>query len=490
MPPTEFCRRAWWCLLVAAAFAGVSPCVAEPLDVALAEDAAPAEEPIAPSEAVAWLQEYLRIDTTNPPGNEAAAVEFLARILQAEGIRYSTAEPAPGRKSIWARLDGGDEPALLLLHHTDVVTADGEYWDADPFAAEIRDGYIYGRGALDMKSHGILHLATFLALHRAAVPLNRDVVFMATADEEAGSAMGMGWMVRNRPKAFAGVGLALTEGGHGTLVGERIALGIEVTQKVPLWLRLDTTGPTGHGSTPQVTSAVGKLIDALANIRGHDFEPRIVPIVDNYFKRMAPNFPGRLGTAFMDIETAIQDPDFRHMLHANFANLRALTQNTCAITRVAGSTKVNVIGPGASAEIDCRLLPDQAPLPFLAQLQTIIDDDSISIDPLLSYTPSSTGTDTPLFAAIATVMAARFPGVEAVPTMSNGFTDSHYLRERGVASYGFAPFVIPLEDTGGYHGNNERISTENIDRGLELLIEIVTRVVNPAADPATLEDDG
>jgi len=302
--------------------------------------------------------------------------------------------------------------------------------------------------------------------------------------------MGMGWMVRNRPKAFAGVGLALTEGGHGTLVGERIALGIEVTQKVPLWLRLETTGPAGHGSTPQVTSAVGKLIDALANLRGHDFEPRIVPVVDNYFKRMAPNFPGRLGTAFMDIETAIQDPDFRHMLHANFANLRGLTQNTCAITRVAGSAKVNVIGPSASAEIDCRLLPDQAPLPFLAQLQTILDDDSISIDPLLSYTPSSTGTDTPLFAAIATVMAARFPGVEAVPTMSNGFTDSHYLRERGVASYGFAPFVIPLEDTGGYHGNNERISTENIDRGLELLIEIVTQVVNPAADPATLEDDG
>jgi len=489
MTPIEFCRRARWCLLVAAAIAGAPPCAAEPLDAALAEEAEPVAEPVPISEAVAWLQEYLRIDTTNPPGNETAAVEFLARILKAEGIRYSTAEPAPGRKSLWARLEGGDEPALLLLHHSDVVTADGEYWDVDPFAAEIRDGYLYGRGALDMKSHGILHLAAFLALHRDEIPLNRDVVFMATADEEAGSKVGMGWMIRNRPKAFAGVGLALTEGGHATIVGERVALGVEVTQKVPLWLRLETSGPAGHGSTPRVTSALGKLIDGLANVRGHDFEPRIVPVVDNYFKRLAPNFPGRIGTAFMDIETAIQDPEFRAMLHADFANLYGLTQNTCAITRVAGSAKVNVVGPSASAEIDCRLLPDQAPLPFLAQLQTAIDDDSISVNPLLWYAPSSTGTDTPLFAAIETVMASRFPGIEAVPTMSNGFTDSHYLRERGIASYGFAPFVIPVEDTGGYHGNNERISIENIDRGLELLIEIVTQVVNPATEPATAPDD-
>jgi len=458
------------------------------VDAALAEDAETVAEPIAISEAVNWLQEYLRVNTTNPPGNETAAVDFLAGILRAEGIRYQTAEPSPGRKSIWARLDGGDEPALLLLHHSDVVTADGDFWDLDPFAAEIRDSYVYGRGALDMKSHGILHLATFLALHRDETPLNRDVVFMATADEESGSAMGMGWLVRNRPKAFAGVGLALTEGGHGTIVGDRIALGVEVTQKVPLWLRLESTGPAGHGSTPNVTSAVGKLIDALANIRDHEFEPMIAPVVDNYFKRLAPNFPGRLGGAFLNIETAIQDPDFRAMLHANFANLNGLTRNTCAVTRVSGSDKVNVVAPNASAELDCRLLPNQAPVPFLAQLQTIIDDDSISINPLLSYAPSSTGTDTLLFAAIESVMAAHFPGIEAVPTMSNGFTDSHYLRESGVASYGFAPFMIPVEDTGGYHGNNERISIENIDRGLELLLEIVTQVVNPPSGEAAPQD--
>lgn len=481
MPPVDT-RRLSWCLLITVALGVACAAGAEETVLGDLEQAPANPEPV--SEPVAWLQQYLRIDTTNPPGNEADAVEFLAGILRSEGIRYRTAESAPGRSNLWARLEGGDQPALLLLHHSDVVTADAEYWDVDPFAGELRDGYVYGRGALDMKSQGVVHLATFLALHRDDVPLNRDVIFMATADEEAGSAMGMGWMLENRPQAFADVGLALTEGGQATRVGERISLGIEVTQKVPLWLRLEATGPAGHGSTPKAASAMHGLVMALANISAHDFEPRIVPVVDNYFKKLAPNIPGQLGAAFSDVDTAIRDAEFRSRLHRMFPNLYALTQNTCAITRVAGSGKINVVAPVASAEIDCRLLPDQEPVRFLAELETVVADDSIWIHPLLSFRPSASDTDTPLYAAIEQVMADRFPGVEAVPTISTGFTDSHYLRERGIASYGFAPFVIPLEDVDGYHGNNERISAQNIDRGLEILLEIVTRVVNPASRQA------
>jgi len=476
------CHPSRRCFLAVAALLLARP--AAPEDVTAAAEPLAAVEPPAVSETVAWLQDYLRIDTTNPPGNEANAVEFLAAILKAEGIRYKTAQSAPGRKNLWARLEGGDEPALLLLHHSDVVVADVAYWDTDPFAGEIRDSQIYGRGALDMKSHGVVHLATFLALHRDGVPLNRDVVFMATADEEAGSRLGMGWMMANRPKAFTGVGLALTEGGQATIVGDRIALGVEVTQKVPLWLRIEATGPAGHGSTPKVDSALGNLIDALANLRDHEFEPRIVPIVDSYFKRLAPNFPRGLRNAFANIDSAIEDPEFRYELQSSFANLAALTQNTCAITRVAGSEKINVVSPRATAEIDCRLLPDQEPVRFLAELETVFDDEAIWIDPILSWQSSATGTDTPLFAAIQTVMAARYPGIEAIPTMSTGFTDSHYLRERGIASYGFAPFLIPVGDISGFHGNNERISVENVDRGVEILLEIVTQLVNPPVGQA------
>jgi acetylornithine deacetylase/succinyl-diaminopimelate desuccinylase-like protein len=294
----------------------------------------------------------------------------------------------------------------------------------------------------------------------------------------------MGWMIANRPKAFAGVGLALTEGGSGTIVGGNVAVGIEVTQKVPLWLRLEATGPAGHGSTPRVGTALGQLIDALASIQALEFEPRVLPIVDNYFKHLAPTFPPRLGNAFSDINTAIRDPGFRTMLHENFANLYALTRNTCAVTRVAGSEKINVIGPTAVAEIDCRLLPDEEPLHVLARLQAAIGDAAITIDPLLSFTPGASAADTPLYAAITDVVARHYPGVVPVPTMSNGFTDSHYLRERGIASYGFAPFLIPVQDIGGYHGNNERISIDNVDRGVELLLEIVTQVVNPESEQA------
>jgi len=170
-------------------------------------------------ESVELLQEYLRVDTTNPPGNESRAVEFFARLLEMEGIPYETAESAPGRGNIWARLDGGNEPAVLLLHHSDVVQADPAFWDVPPLSGEIVEGHVYGRGALDTKTLGILHLYAFLALHRSGRPLNRDVIFMATADEEAGGFYGVGWLVENRPEAFEGVGFVLNEGGR-TLVTE------------------------------------------------------------------------------------------------------------------------------------------------------------------------------------------------------------------------------------------------------------------------------
>ncbi|MGB1658586.1 MAG: M20/M25/M40 family metallo-hydrolase, partial [Longimicrobiales bacterium] len=167
-------------------------------------------------EAVSWLQEYLRINTVNPPGNETAGAEFFARIFEAEGIEYEMAESAPGRGNIWARIEGGDEPGIVLLHHIDVVPADERFWTTDPLSGDLRGGYLYGRGALDTKTSGILHLAAFLALARTETPLNRDVIFMATADEEAGGFFGAGWLVKNRPELFENVGFLLNEGGGGS----------------------------------------------------------------------------------------------------------------------------------------------------------------------------------------------------------------------------------------------------------------------------------
>jgi acetylornithine deacetylase/succinyl-diaminopimelate desuccinylase-like protein len=168
-------------------------------------------------QAVRWLQSYIRVDTFNPPGNEAAGVQFFKAILDAEGIPYETVESAPGRANIWARLEGGDQPALMLLHHMDVVPANKASWHTDPLSGEIKEGYVYGRGALDTKSSGILHLAAFVALHRSKMALNRDVIFVATADEEAGGFFGVGWLVKNRPELFKGVGSVINEGAGGRL---------------------------------------------------------------------------------------------------------------------------------------------------------------------------------------------------------------------------------------------------------------------------------
>jgi acetylornithine deacetylase/succinyl-diaminopimelate desuccinylase-like protein len=428
-------------------------------------------------DAVRHLQEYLRIDTVNPPGNETRAVELFARILDAEGVPYESVESAPGRGNLWARLDGGDEPALVLLHHSDVVTADPAYWDEPPLSGAIRDGYLYGRGALDTKGLGILHLETFLELHRRGEPLRRDVIFMATADEEAGGFFGAGWLVENRPELFADVGLLLNEGGGGSITEDgQTVFGVEVTQKVPLWLRLTTRGTPGHGSRPLAETAVTRLVQALARLDEHRFEARAVPAVARYLEGLATVHPS-LASDLADLEASLRDPDFLEYLRHDFPRYNALLHNTCSLTVLEGSTKINVIPPEAHAEIDCRLLPDQDPDVFLQQLREVLDEPELEIERIMGFTPAVSSTETDLYRAIEDVLHERHPEALILPSVSTGFTDSHFFRDLGIDSYGFSPVVIPVADEGSVHGNNERIPIEELRRGVLDLLEIVERVV-------------
>lgn len=428
-------------------------------------------------EAVARVQEYLRVNTINPPGNESRAVAFFAAIFDAEGIPYETAESAPGRGNIWARLEGGDEPALVLLHHSDVVPADEEYWDMPALSGVIRDDHIYGRGALDTKTLGIYHLQTFLALHRADVPLDRDVIFMATADEEAGGFFGAGWLVENRPELFENVGLLLNEGGGGSVVGDFMQFGVEVTQKVPIWMELTARGTPGHGSSPRVMSSVNRLIRALNNLQNHSFAPRMVPAVDTYFKRLAERAPEPWRTRYANMSETTADPEMLLQLQIENPGLHALTRNTCSITMLEGSNKINVVPPAVSAQIDCRMLPDQDPELFVDELTSVINDPAVDIEVLMAFAPAVSTTDTELYRTIGTVAGEYFPGVTVIPSVSTGFTDSHFFREIGITSYGFSPSMVPVSDGPGVHGNNERISVENVRRGTRMMYEIVESVV-------------
>lgn len=428
-------------------------------------------------EAVQRVQEYLRINTVNPPGNETRGVEFFARIFDEEGIDYETAESAPGRGNIWARLEGGNEPALILLHHIDVVPADERYWSTDALSGIERDGMIYGRGALDTKAGGIVHLQTFLSLHRNRTPLNRDVIFMATADEEAGGFFGAGWLVENRPEIFDGVGYLLNEGGGGASMDGRVEFSVEVTQKVPLWLRLRARGEPGHGSRPLPTSAVTKLVRGLDNIREHSFEPRIIPAVDRYFQGLAETAGPEWEDHFRNMAETVRQPEVLARLQAELPGLHTLTRNTCSMTVLSGSNKINVVPPEATAELDCRLLPDQDPDAFLAELERVIDDPDIEFERIMGFSPAVSTTDTDLFRAIESVSSRHFPEARVLPMVQGGFTDSHFFRDLDIVSYGFFPFVIPVSDQGGVHGNDERISVENVVRGTRMMIELVEEFV-------------
>jgi len=425
-------------------------------------------------EASQRLQQYLRIDTTNPPGNESEAVAFFADIFEREGIPYETVEPEPGRGSIWARLEGGQAPGIILLHHLDVVPADPRFWKHDPLSGTYENGYLNGRGALDTKGLGIMHLEAFLGLARSGKPLSRDVIFLATADEEAGGLLGAGWLVRHRPDLLEGVGLLLNEGGSGRVLGNRVVFSVEVTQKVPLWLRLNAVGPAGHGSSPTTRSAVTDLVEALERLRQNPFAPRIVPAVGDFFRNLADLEAGAADLA--DPERLISEPERLAALHRTNPMLHALTRNTCAVTRLKASSKINVVAPAATAELDCRLLPDQSPRLFIRDLRAALDQPSISIEVLISFTPAVSSTDTELYRALENVTARRYPGSTLMPAVTAGFTDSHFFRDLGIVAYGFSPAIIPSSDQGGVHGNNERISVQNVERGWQTMLDLLQTI--------------
>lgn len=429
-------------------------------------------------EAVAWLQEFLQVDTINPPGNEARAVDFYAAIFEAEGIPYETAESAPGRGNIWARLPGGGEPALILIQHTDVVPADPAFWSTDPLSGEVRDGYMYGRGAMDMKGLGIMQLAAFLELHRSGKPLNRDVIFVATADEEAGGLFGAGWLVENHPEIFEGAGLLWNESGSGTRMADgTLVFDIEVTQKVPVWLRLTAVDDPSHGSTPHTTSAVTRILEAMMRIKENPFPARIIPAVDDFFKGLAETMEGEDAENYANMAEAVEQEGFLETLQAESPWLHALTRDTCSLTRMGASNKINVVAPTAWAEVDCRMLPDRLAAEFIADMTALLDGTGVEIEVIMAFTPAVSSTDTELYQAMTDVISEHYPVAKIIPGVSTGFTDSHFTRDLGIASYGFNPAIIDEEEGARIHGNDERINIDAFIEGTAILIEIVENVV-------------
>ena len=428
-------------------------------------------------ETVDLTRAYLRINTTNPPGNETAGARFLAEVLNGDGIPSETAESAPGRGNLVARLEGdGSLGGIVLHHHIDVVYADERYWTMDPFGGLLRDGYVYGRGAIDMKSTGALQLAAVLTIKRAKIPLKRSLIFLATADEEAGSRFGAQWVADERRVWLDGAEYALSElgliaAGNAT---RRVPFGsIVISEKTGLALRLTARSDPGHGSMPWPDTAPHRLVRALGRLLAAKRPPRILPEIQDYFARMASVLPAGEGAGYERLEASLQDPAFRNRFLAD-RHRAALVRTTFAVTMLKGSEKRNVIPPEAIADVDCRILADEDPEEIMAWVRQIIADPHVEVSATSApKVPNLSPPDTDLYKSLANALRRRAPGVVVAPEIMVGFTDNWVFRRCGLHAYGFGPFVLDEGEVRRIHGNDERISVENLTAGVRCYTEML-----------------
>jgi acetylornithine deacetylase/succinyl-diaminopimelate desuccinylase-like protein len=427
-------------------------------------------------ETIDLLRRYLTIDTTNPPGRETEGARFLAGVLERDGIASECAESAEGRGNVVARVKGdGSLPGIVLHHHIDVVYADRRYWSVDPFGGVIQDGFLYGRGALDMKSTGILQLGALLAIRRAKVPLKRDLIYLATADEEAGSRFGAQWIADHRAHWLGGAEYAISELGFvSTHPGARAPLGtIVISEKTGLPLRLTARGEPGHGSMPWPDTAPHRLIRALGRLLQAERPLRVLPETREYFRALASVLPGDTGRGLEDVERSLGDPAFRarFLAHPHHA---ALVRTTFAVNMLKGSEKRNVIPPEAVADLDCRMLAGDDPEEIRAWVERVVADSQVAVEITgEAKQPNLSPPDTELYKHMADTLRRRAPGVVVTPEILVAFTDNWVFRRMGLHGYGWSPFVCDEGELRRIHGNDERLSLENIREGVRAYTEML-----------------
>ncbi len=427
-------------------------------------------------ELVGWLQAYLRIDTMNPPGNETRGANFLAEILAKEGIASQIYEFAPGRGSLVARLPAAASPTerpLCLLSHIDTVTAEAEKWpaDAQPLSGARKNGEIWGRGALDMKGMGILELGTMVWLKRLKVPLRRDVVLLAVADEEVDN-LGMKLLTQAHWNEL-GCGHLLNEGGIGlkdAIVQGQTFFAVSVAEKGLLWLKLTAHGKSGHGSTPLPGRAPDRLLDALVKIRAKVHATQVHQSLYTALAAVGRQLGGVQGYVMQ--RPTLVDWLALGQLEAE-PGTRAAIRDTCQVTGFSGMFAPNVVPSEVSAQIDCRVLPGRDPAALLRDLKALVDDPNVDFEVLHAARATESPSDDPFFRALLRHTRALGPHVVSGPVLSVGFTDSIYARPLGVRAYGLVPVEIPRALAETMHGERERVPEASFVQGLQVLWNVV-----------------
>ena len=404
-------------------------------------------------EAIQTIQSYVRINTSNPPGDVTKAADFLMGIFEREGIQARRFESAPGRSIVLARLTGsGAAKPILLLHHMDVVPTDPSRWQHDPFGGEIADGKIWGRGSIDMKGLGVVQLMAFLSLKRQHVALDRDVILMAVPDEEVGGALGAQWMRANH-YAEIDPEYILDEGGFGSrdlFAPGKLVFGISVAEKKIMWLKLRAEGVAGHGSQPHDKNPNDRMIRALARLLGEPMPTSAFSVLDTMKARVGALAPNKFNNAIQ--HSTISITSFR--------------------SGVGDPPKVNVIPSVAEATLDCRVLPGTTKDQWLAEIRRRLGDPEVRIEIINEGDdPVVTTQDSSFYKALEAAVKRMYPDAILTPMVVPYGTDSNGFRPRGVKSYGFTPVIVPAEAAMSMHGDAEYLPLDAVGPAIQILFE-------------------
>lgn len=438
-------------------------------------------------ETTQLLSELLQIDTTNPPGNEYKAIQYLQKKLAAAGIASEIFEKEPGRSNLVARLTG-QRPGkkLLLLSHVDVVPVpDPKKWKYPPFSGAIAEGYVWGRGALDMKNITAIHYTVFALFKRLNIEFAGELIFAATADEEKGSNYGAEWLAKTHPEKLR-ADWCLTEGGGMPLqIGTKIFYTIESVEKGLWWFKVRVKGTSGHGSLPHPDNALAKAAYIIDRVSNYKFPKKIAPAVREFILKAGEALGPQIKKLALVLVDESQELDLSLLpkdspISATLLN--ALVRTTISPTMIHAGVKENVIPDSCEFVLDCRLVPGYTQEQVRETLLELADryKNDIEIETIQSHEVSESPIDDPFYKLIEQTVKEELPSVETIPVMLTGATDSRFVRELGVKSYGFCPLStkMSLADRERLiHNDNERVDVESLEVGTRVLGRIIMKAL-------------
>ena len=422
--------------------------------------------------AVNLLSEFIRIDTTNPPGNEEDAVLFLDGYFDKAGIPTEIFHVAPKRANLLARIPGKNKgKPVVLLSHIDVVPAKAEEWEVPPFSGKVRDGFIYGRGAIDMKSQTICQLLAFAQLQKEGAKPERDIIYLATCDEEVGGQHGVEYMLKNVDE-LRNASFVLSEGGCIVDENGRLHAQVSVAEKKLSQFMIRAKGTGGHGSMPHKNSANEKVLNAAQAIMSYPWPFKPTSIVSTYLNGILKGEKVK-GFTFNSLKQTLGNKQFKDFVENNPV-YNALLRNTVTPTILKGGEKINVIPAESSISFDARLLPTESHSNFFKKIERLAGKD-VEVIPVGTgkSNPLSSGYNTPYFRGIKKVVNTLMGPVPVLPFLTTGATDLRYFRNLGIPAYGFFPITLPNEELFRMHGKDERISVAALKQGLIGMYEIV-----------------